>query len=174
MKRLLVIGYGNELRGDDAVGPCAARVVAEWGLPGVTALAVPQLTPELALALKDVDRVVFVDAGAELDVRRLEAATGTCAGHTSDPHGLLALTEALYVHRPEAWLLTIPVTDFELGAPLSLAAQRGLAVALRRLSNLIRKGGENELSSGLHRRRSGYGPRGRRLPDQLGQAGPHQ
>ena len=28
---LLVIGYGNELRRDDGVGPSLARRVADWG-----------------------------------------------------------------------------------------------------------------------------------------------
>ena len=44
----LVIGYGNTLRGDDAVGPRAAAAVHGGGLPGVDALAVAQLTPVLA------------------------------------------------------------------------------------------------------------------------------
>jgi hydrogenase maturation protease len=44
---LLVIGYGNELRSDDGVGPRVARAVAEWRLPGVEAIAVHQLTLEL-------------------------------------------------------------------------------------------------------------------------------
>ena len=38
MTPFLVIGYGNELRGDDALGPCAARRIAGWGLADVTAL----------------------------------------------------------------------------------------------------------------------------------------
>ena len=142
MTSFLVIGYGNELRGDDAAGPCAARWIAARGLSDVTALAVPQLTPELAEVLKDAERVVLVDAGAdgadEVRLTRLEAAAGTGAGHTSDPRWLLALTEMLYAHRPEAWLLTIPTADFALGAPLSAAARAGLAVALRRVSDLIR------------------------------------
>ena len=46
--RTLVIGYGNELRGDDAVGPLVARTAESWQRPGLRALAVQQLTPELA------------------------------------------------------------------------------------------------------------------------------
>ena len=40
--RLLVIGYGNELRGDDGVGPWVARSVADWQVAGVEAVAVHQ------------------------------------------------------------------------------------------------------------------------------------
>src|SRR5262249_51109422 len=60
--RLLVIGYGNELRGDDGVGPAAARAVAAWAEPCVQAIATHQLTPELADAIAGAEEVVFVDA----------------------------------------------------------------------------------------------------------------
>jgi hydrogenase maturation protease len=58
----LVIGYGNDLRGDDAVGPLAATVVAAWDMPGVQVLAVHQLMPELAETLVAADLAIFVDA----------------------------------------------------------------------------------------------------------------
>jgi len=45
---ILLIGYGNELRGDDAIGPLVARALAELRLPGTQVLALTQLTPELA------------------------------------------------------------------------------------------------------------------------------
>lgn len=58
----LVIGYGNELRGDDGVGPKVAEAVEAWKLAGVSVLALRQLTPELAADLAVVRRVIFVDA----------------------------------------------------------------------------------------------------------------
>jgi hydrogenase maturation protease len=147
MIAFLVIGYGNELRGDDAVGPQVARRVAGWRRPQVDGLAVHQLTPELAPALRDVDTVVFVDACAdgeegEVCVRRLEAGPGAGVGHTSDPRWLVALTEAAYGRRPEAWLVTIPAADFGMGGPLSATAQAGMVVALRQINRLVsaRKG----------------------------------
>jgi Ni,Fe-hydrogenase maturation factor len=60
----LVIGCGNDLRGDDALGPLAATAVAAWDMPGVQALAVHQLMPELAEALAEADLAIFVDACA--------------------------------------------------------------------------------------------------------------
>jgi len=142
MTPLLVIGYGNELRGDDASGPCVARRVADWGRPEVDGLAVHQLTPELAAALAGAEVVVFVDArvedgGREVCLRRLEAGPGTVMGHTSDPRWLLALAEALHGRRPEAWLATIPAADFGLGGRLSATATAGVAVALRQIDRLV-------------------------------------
>src|SRR5262245_30725916 len=57
---VVVVGYGNELRGDDAVGPRVAQAVAAWDLPGVCGLAIHQLTPELAEILAAAARAIFV------------------------------------------------------------------------------------------------------------------
>jgi hydrogenase maturation protease len=48
MGEVLVIGYGNTLRRDDAVGPLSAEEVSRWGRPGVVPLDLAQLLPELA------------------------------------------------------------------------------------------------------------------------------
>ena len=60
--KTLVIGYGNELRQDDGVGPRAALLMARLGLQ---AMAVHQLTPELVERISQVEQVVFVDAGMD-------------------------------------------------------------------------------------------------------------
>ena len=92
MTPFLVIGYGNELRGDDAAGPCVARGVADWGRPEVDGLAVHQLTPELAPALAGAEVVVFVDACADDEERKVCAApAGGRAGRGHGPHQRSAL-----------------------------------------------------------------------------------
>ena len=80
----LVIGYGNELRGDDAVGPCVAGRVAGWRRPEVDGLAVHQLRPNWRRCSR-AEMVVFVDAGVEDGERkvafgRLEAGPGAVDG----------------------------------------------------------------------------------------------
>ena len=143
MTPFLVIGYGNEL-GDDAAGPCVARRVADWGRPEVAELAVHQLTPSWR-RLAAAEMVVLVDACVEdgeqkVCLRRLAAGPGTVMGHTCDPRWLLALAEALYGRRPEAWLVTIPAADFGLGERLSATATAGVAVALRQINRLVDAG----------------------------------
>src|SRR5208282_3340787 len=59
---LLVIGYGNTLRGDDGVGPRVAEAVDALHLPGVRTLACQQLTPEHAAPVSLSKTVIFVDA----------------------------------------------------------------------------------------------------------------
>lgn len=142
----LVIGYGNTLRGDDAVGPLAAAVVEGWGLPDVSALGVTQLTPELAAPLAAARLAVFVDARsaaadeqAGVEVLPLEPSSEPSAfGHAGDPRRLLALAQAAYGTCPdEAWLVTVPSADFRLGEGLSPRAARGLEEALKQVAVLL-------------------------------------
>jgi len=48
--RVLIVGYGNALRSDDALGPLiAARLVEDPRFGGATVVAAHQLTPEMAI-----------------------------------------------------------------------------------------------------------------------------
>jgi hydrogenase maturation protease len=136
---MLVIGYGNELRSDDAVGPLCARAVACWQRPDVSAIDVHQLTPELACDLGNVPYAVFVDAGlpgSTLEVREVVAQATVRLGHTSDPCDLLALAQLLHGRQPRAWLITVPATSLELGEGLSPECERRLDAALRHIREL--------------------------------------
>jgi hydrogenase maturation protease len=142
-RTLLVIGYGNDLRGDDAAGQHAAAQVDAWRLPGVEVRTLHQLTPEFAEPLAAADRAVFLDAhtvsgGTGVHVRRLHPTTTTSrSGHICDPQGLLALARTAFGRTPEAWWITIPATDFSFGAPPSPLAARGVADALAIVRRLL-------------------------------------
>jgi hydrogenase maturation protease len=138
--RVVLIGYGNELRNDDGAGQRVARAVADWRLPGVQAVAVHQLTPELVVLLADAARAIFVDAspgewsgGCELQ----PAEAGGAMGHVSDPRELLALTQALYGRWPPSVLVTVPAGNLDFGEQLSAVAERGLEEALRQVARLL-------------------------------------
>ncbi len=147
LQTVLVIGYGNDLRSDDAVGKRVAEGVATWNLPYVQAHAVHQLTPELAATLAKFERAIFVDAyittdDKEVGVHPLEPDhTGEIAGHTGDPQSVLALTQALYEHCPQAWWVTVPGVNFGVGDSLSLKAEQGVAKALERIEQLLKETG---------------------------------
>jgi hydrogenase maturation protease len=140
--RLLVIGYGNELRGDDAVGPLVARMVGEQGWPGVETLAVQQLTPELAERLNQAEQVIFVDArvgeGAGVWWEQLDGSgEAPRLGHTSDPGWLVELTDLVYGTRPAGWLLTIGARQLALGEVLSPQAREGAQAAVKQIEQMI-------------------------------------
>lgn len=139
--RLLVIGYGNELRGDDGVGVRLAEALERMKLPSVRVIACRQLTPELAEPVSQAREAVFVDASlessAELALRPLEpASTGQIMAHAADPRTLLALARDLFGHCPSARWLTIPIENTEFGDHLSPLAKRGLARAIQKIERL--------------------------------------
>jgi len=141
---VVVIGCGNELRGDDAAGPRIARAVAARNLPGVRALAVQQLAPELAADLAQADCAIFVDAyqaatdDAQAEARALDPlAAASATWHTGDPRPLLALAQPVYGRAPRAWLVAVPAIGFEYGAPLSSVARAGIECGLALINDLV-------------------------------------
>ena len=120
------------------------------GAAGRAALAVHQLTPELAEPLAAARLALFVDArlaaeGEAVRVRPLEPVEPRATlGHASDPRALLALARAVYGHCPRAWSITVPATDLSLGERLSPTAERGMEDALREIGILVGRAQEDE------------------------------
>lgn len=138
----LVVGYGNELRGDDGAGPVAARRIQDLGLTGVEVLVGHQLLPEHSARLADVDAVVFVDAladpGAGLVCQPVVADDGGgWTGHLGTPASLLALTRLLVGRCPKGWVLGVPVERFGWEIGLSARARAGVDEAVDRVRELI-------------------------------------
>lgn len=141
---VLVIGYGNTLRGDDGIGPAVAADVAARGLPAVRVIVAHQLTPELAADLADCRLAVFVDAtvgGEPVQAVRVAAAeAGEVMSHAADPRALLALCTAAYGRCPEAWLVTAAGADFDFRDGLSPTGRESAREALGCVERLIRRG----------------------------------
>jgi hydrogenase maturation protease len=140
---LLVIGYGNTLRGDDGVGPRVAEAVAELRLPGVRTLICQQLSPEHAEPIARAGTVVFVDAAVdapnEVQFRKLEPGDSSqLMTHVAYPRTMLALARDVFGHSPRAWWLTIPATNLEFSETLSAEAQRGCDEAVKKIQALCR------------------------------------
>lgn len=141
--RLLVLGYGNTLFGDDGLGQLIAQHVADWAIPGVLALARHELTPELAADVAVADEVIFVDAALHTDgvvFVPVNAASPEREGlsHALTPAALLALARAAFGRSPErAWQLLVPARDFTLGNALSEVARDGLSRALEGIAHRV-------------------------------------
>ncbi len=144
MTETLVIGWGNDLLGDDAVGVRAADAVASWGMAAVLAIPCPQLLPEMAAAVADARRVIFIDAA--VDCRHVRTTrigpqrADLTAPHDLDPPGLLALAHVVFGQAPEAWMVAIPAASFEPLAALSPRARSALDQALRVIGLLVGRG----------------------------------
>ena len=142
---LLVIGYGNPLRGDDGVGPKVVEAVEELHLPDVRTLICHQLSPEHAEPIARARMVIFVDAAVDapkgVQLRKLEPnETSQLMAHAADPRTMLALARDVFGHCPEAWWLTIPAVKLGFGEELSPDARHGFEVALEQIRTLAGRG----------------------------------
>ena len=146
MSRLVVFAWGNPSRGDDALGPLLAERLQQW--PAVRAGEVAlvedfQLQVEHAMDLGGRDLALFIDAASGLDspfvfsaiVPRLQPTHST---HAIAPESVLAVAaEVLGEAPPPAFLLAVGGESFDLGAPLSPAAQANLEAAWSWLGELL-------------------------------------
>ena len=142
--RALLIGIGNRLRGDDGIGYRLAETLAAKRRVTATplqALAVQQLTPDLAAVVASADAVLFADAWLQGEpelapIRLAEQASPqqpSPLSHQLSPAQLLALSEQLYGHQPTAWLLPLPARQLNHGDSLSPTAAQALVAALQLL-----------------------------------------
>ena len=134
---VLVFGWGNPSRGDDALGLLFVERIAALGLAGVETLQDYQLQIEHALDLAGRERILFVDASlaaeAPFAVSRLSASEASLQtfSHALHPQALLRIYSRIYdAPSPPSFLLEIRGENFALGAPLSSKAHQHLTAAL--------------------------------------------
>jgi hydrogenase maturation protease len=141
--RTLIVGYGNPLRSDDALGWHASRLLADALVDNdVEVITCHQLTPELAEPLAKCRRAVFIDADVEgkpgeihRRAVRPQAPASSSFTHTCTPSGLLASAKQLYGHRPQAVVVTVTAQSFEFGDTLSPI----VSAALPKVVEMVRK-----------------------------------
>jgi hydrogenase maturation protease len=135
---LLVFGWGNLSRGDDAVGPMlVGRLRSERPLDTqVECLDDYQLQVEHALDLVGRQRVLFVDASlhceAPFEVTRLQARRdASFSTHAMSPQAVMQVFRDLHGSEPPpCTLLAIRGASFELGEPPRPDALAHLEAAL--------------------------------------------
>ncbi len=147
--RFLIIGYGNDLAGDGAVGPQVADVIASWHLPSIKTIAAQQLSPDLINDIVLADYVIFIDAcdgqscartvqldpiivGSQLPRTLAPDSTG------ETPLALLNLTQQRYGRTPQAWFLQVPTESFGLRDEFSATTQRGYDRAIRTIEQFLK------------------------------------
>jgi hydrogenase maturation protease len=151
MKPLLIFGYGNPSRGDDALGPRLLQRVGDAveGRPigqRVELLSDFQLQVEHALDLDGRELVIFADASlsanAPWEFSRVEPERDTSySSHALSPAAVLDV--CLQLHQlplPPCFLLSIRGYSFELGDPLSDSAEINLSRSLDFVLRLLHSG----------------------------------
>ncbi len=146
VKPLLVFGYGNLSRGDDALGHLLAEYVA--GLceldERVETLLDFQMQIEHALDLENRHLVLFADATVAKGVNafcfsELKACRDTSySTHAISPAAVMFVYKSIKKQPPPpCFLLAIKGEHFELGEPLSASAAANLARAYRFTDHLL-------------------------------------
>lgn len=138
IKPILIFGFGNVSRGDDALGPLLLEYLQEHlGLDTIEIQSDFQLQIEHALDLVGRDLVLFIDAsvGAIDDFEFAELAPAydnSYTTHAMSPAAVLQVyREIMRTPPPPSFLLSIKGEQFELGSELSLQARFHLHQAQR-------------------------------------------
>ena len=144
---VLVFGWGNPSRGDDALGPLFIEAVQALALPGVDCLLDFQLQVQHVLDLAGRSRILFVDAAAETVVAPDQAfaltklsalADASLTTHAMSPAALLqTYAQVEGVPAAPAWQLAIRGTQWGLGQAPSASALDNLRQALQAFSDWL-------------------------------------
>ena len=133
--KLLIFGYGNPSRGDDALGPLLLERLQAAGCPGVECLTDFQLQVEHALDLQDRELALFIDAHVSCPppfafTRLSPESDRSYTTHAMSPAAVLQVfSEIHHCPPPPAFLLSLRGDHFELGEELSPAARANLDAA---------------------------------------------
>lgn len=143
--RLLVIGIGSELHGDDAAGRMVAARIEALELGDVRVRSVVQLVPELVEDVATCAGVVFVDADTSCTVTTVQevhaSAGGAAATHHTTPARLLQLAGTIGARVPPAVLVGVPARSFGLGSDLSPETRTGVGRAVEMILRRAAPGG---------------------------------
>ena len=131
----LIIGYGNTLRTDDAIGQFIAEALG--------GIAIEQLSLDYAETISQVDFLVLLDAAygetaGEIKIEAIHAQDGIAMTHQSSPNKLLQMTKELYGSAPETLLITITGANFDYGDKFSPELQVLLPRLVEQVKDIIR------------------------------------
>lgn len=123
--RVVVFGYGNASRGDDAIGPLLLAHLAAQQRPGVDCIEDFQLQIEHALDMVGADLVLFIDAGTgtppPFSFTEVQAGGHfTAFTHALLPQSVLAVYRQVQGSEPPpAFVLCVRGERFGLGEAMS-------------------------------------------------------
>jgi len=140
---ILIFGYGNPGRGDDALGPELVAAIEAMHLPDVECLSDMQLQVEHVTDLTGRDKIIFVDADVSSQAPyQLETISAekddSYTSHAMTPQALLHAYDRVYRRAsPPARTLHIRGYQFELGQTLSSPAKDNLQAAITLISDCV-------------------------------------
>jgi hydrogenase maturation protease len=142
--RVVLLGWGNVTRSDDALGPLLMERARSVQLRHVTLVEDFQLQIEHALDLQGHSLALFADAGigtpAPFNFVQTAPQPGmTLYSHKLAPEAVLDIYERVTGETPPpAFVLSVAGEDFSVGGSLSPAAAQRLELAWDFLLQLLR------------------------------------
>lgn len=115
----IIIGYGNDLRGEDAFGVDVIKLLKAHHLKDTVLLDLYQLTPELCLELQDAKEIIFIDAcyGEENQYTlacNIEEKGETNLSHHISPKVIVSLLNNVYKQTPKYEIFSMITDQFDI------------------------------------------------------------
>ena len=140
---ILLFGYGNPGRGDDALGYLFIEAMVQTALPQVECLTDMQLQVEHVTDLVGREKIIFIDADVsctEPFVFEAVQAQQDCSytSHAMTPAALLHAYQEVYgTQPPPTYVVRIRGYEFELGQELTEKAGHNLTQAINFLAKFL-------------------------------------
>ena len=145
--KILIVGYGNPYREDDAIGHVIAEAIEKWAaekkFDNITVITAYQLELEMVEDVAEHDFVVFIDAHVEnysneivFDKVVPKESKGFTT-HVFGPGDLATLSKKFYNHIPEIFILSVPGYKFDLGDNLSEKTEKLSKKAIKLLKEKL-------------------------------------
>jgi hydrogenase maturation protease len=113
----VIIGYGNELRGEDGFGIEVIKKLQSYKHEDIKLISAFCLTPELVLELLEVDEVLFIDACYDVENPYTFACSilknGSNLSHHIEPQILIALLQKVYHKEIDYSIYSMLTCNFE-------------------------------------------------------------
>ncbi len=150
MKKILIYGYGNPGRQDDAIGSRFTELIEKWveeqKITNIKTDCNYQLNIEDAATIAEYDTVIFVDASIvpEVEDFKLETIEPNDARieftmHAVSTAFVVDLCRKIYSKTPEAYVLHIKAYEFELIEKLTPKAEKNMMEAFEFLKEFVKK-----------------------------------
>ncbi|HCG98574.1 MAG: hypothetical protein A2074_08465 [Candidatus Aquicultor primus] len=145
-KNIVIIGYGNQLRGDDGVGLLVLDELSHTfaGRPDICLIRRQQLDIADTEEISECRAVIFVDAHiseerGDVEINKIDLVEGATfvVTHISLPEELMSATQAIYDSAPPAYVCAVRGYDFAFGTTVTENARKLVAQAARDIVELV-------------------------------------
>lgn len=114
----IIVGFGNNLRGEDGFGVDVILELQNYNLPNTKLISTFQLTPELCLRLKEASKIIFIDAAFDLNENYklacgLENSTQNSLSHHISIKTIISMIKELYKKDIEYEVFSMLTSNFD-------------------------------------------------------------